>query len=214
MKRLPFSTNQVYHICNRGVNKGNIFFSPLDFRRFLETALHYKYHSRRFSDKFSLPRYRSADTGSGDVITPKVEILAYCLMPNHFHLLLKQIEEDGIRWYMQHLINSYVHFVNTKYDRVGPLLQGRFRSILMTSDEQLLHVVRYIHLNPVVANLIENPTAYTWSSHKDYVSESNNLLVDKKFILGFFSNIDEFKNFVVNHIEYARSLEAIKKSII
>ncbi len=216
MRKFPFVNEQVYHICNRGVNKQKIFFSSSDFSHFLEVALHYKFRADKFSYAARGKESRSilSDPGSEQYISPKVDVLAYCLMPNHFHLLLKQNEEGGITWYLQHLINSYVHYVNTKHERIGPLFQGRFRAILMTSDEQLLHVVRYIHLNPVVAKMIESPNTYIWSSHKDYLSDNENPLIDRGFILRFFSDALEFQKFVSNHIEYARSLEEIKHSII
>ncbi len=83
-----------------------------------------------------------------------VEVVAYCLMPNHFHLLVKQVSEGGISKYLRQAINSYAKYFNTKYKRVGSLFQDMFRAVHIETDEQFIHVSRYIHLNPLVSYLV------------------------------------------------------------
>lgn len=138
MRKVPVVTGHIYHIFNRGVNKGEIFFAEEDYQRFLLTATHYLIKTTKFS-------YEKAfilnDPGSLEE-KPKVEILAYCLMPNHFHFLIKQLVDNGLSSYLQHVTNSYVHYVNIKYKRIGPLFQSRYKNILIETDEQLVHVLR------------------------------------------------------------------------
>lgn len=84
-----------------------------------------------------------------------LEIISYCLMPNHFHLLVKQVIDHGIVKCLNNFSNSYTRYFNIRHDRVGPLFQGRFKAVRIETDEQLLQVSRYIHLNPVASSLIE-----------------------------------------------------------
>ncbi|OGE09077.1 hypothetical protein A3A60_02760 [Candidatus Curtissbacteria bacterium RIFCSPLOWO2_01_FULL_42_26] len=204
-------TGHIYHIFNRGVNKATIFYSEDDYRRFYETAIHYlnkrvKYSSSQtFSDTVSLD---SADTVSEE--NDKVEVLAYCLMPNHFHFLVKQIADGGITDYFRHLLNAYSHYVNIKYKRIGPLFQGPFRNLLVETDEQLVHLSRYIHLNPLVAGLVADARNYMWSSYMACLGEKKNGLCDGKIIKGYFKSAREYEKFVLDQADYARELERIK----
>lgn len=211
IRKVPLVTNAIYHICNRGVNKAPIFFSEEDYSRLFLTAVHYRTKSSKFSDKRNDPGSEILEIAH---MQPKVQILAYCFMPNHFHFLIKQIVDGGVTWYMQHVINSYVHYVNTKYKRVGPLLQGRFRNVHVESDEQLLHVNRYIHLNPLVANIVSDLNDYHWSSYKNYVSGLDDRLCDASSILQHFASRENYSKFVLDQVDYARELEKIKHFLL
>jgi len=209
-RKVPFVTNEIYHIFNRGVNKNDIFFSDDDFRRFYLTLLHYKLGEGKFS--------HLTDPGSAGLqktnIQARVQILAYCFMSNHFHFLLKQLVDGGITWYLQHVTNSFSHYINTKYKRVGPLFQGRFKNIHIESDEQLLHVSRYIHLNPYVSTIVQDVKDYKYSSYPSYLNHYDNLLCDPELVLSYFKSRDEYEQFVLNHAEYALSLEKIKHHVL
>lgn len=209
LRKDPIITDHLYHIFNRGVNKGDIFFSEEDYGRFLRTAIHYKTNTSQFSHLPKRSLSDTADTGSGKK-EPGVQIVAYSLMPNHFHFLIKQIADKGITWYMQHLGNSYSHYVHTKHKRVGPLFEGRFKNILVKSDEQLIHVSRYIHLNPLVSDLVSNLDNYQWSSYSAYVNDLQDELCDPKLVLGQFKSKENYRQFVLDQAEYGRELEKIK----
>lgn len=212
MRKVPIITSQIYHIFNRGVNKGEIFFAERDYRRFLLAAIHYKIKKSKFSYE-KLPLNALNDPGSSALSatpSPRVRILAYCLMPNHFHILAQQLEDEGLRSYLQQLSNSYVHYVNIKYDRVGPLFQGRFKNVLVKSDEQLMHVSRYIHLNPLIADLISNLKDYRWFSYLSYLGKNNDGFCDPKLILDLFPSKEAYEKFVSDHADYARTLERVK----
>lgn len=174
-----FQKDSYYHVYNRGTRKQNIFIQKRDYERFLDRLKEYK-------DKF------------------EVSILAYCLMPNHFHILLKQNTDTPITFFMLRLGTSYAKYFNIKYDQVGSLFQGRFKTKLIDSDEYLLHVSRYIHRNPISTPGVELEF-FPWSSYSSYVKGVKNDLVDPSFILDYFAKNDpgnDYKKFTeYDHVE-------------
>jgi len=131
-------------------------------------------------------------------------------MPTHIHLLLQQLEGGSISKYINLLLKSYSKYFNLKYRRKGPLWEGRFRSILVASDEQFRHLTRYIHLNPTSALLTDNPINWKYSSYKEYIKPHNN----KERVCDFSDYLDidhhSYKKFVEDQIDYQRTLEKIK----
>lgn len=206
---IPFVNGQYYHIYNRGSEKRSIFESRRDYQRFLKTLKYYQTEGPK--SKFS--HFPSLIVPELDYSKKMIEIIAYCLMPNHFHLLIKQIREKGITEFMSKFINSYTKYYNTKYNRVGALLQGMFKAVLVESDEQLIHVSRYIHLNPISSFLVKNLNQYKWSSFLEYATEVEGIC-SKKEILTNFKNPQEYQQFVLDQIAYAQELELIKHQLI
>lgn len=137
-------------------------------------------------------------------------------MPNHFHLLLRQIDDAGISKFMANFTNSYTKYFNMKNDRVGPLFQGLFKAVLIEDDEQLMHVSRYIHLNPASSFLVEPDflESYEWSSYPDYLGLKNPEIIEKETVLNLFSNEEQYKQFVLDQAGYARTLETIKHHLL
>ena len=210
LRKYPIVTGHIYHIFNRGVNRGNIFFEDQDYKRFIRVATHYLTNNSTYSHTISDPV--SAPVSESRV--QRVLVQGYCLMPNHFHFLIKQLMDGGITWYMQHLANSYSHYIHLKYKRTGPLFDGRFKNILVETDEQLVHVSRYIHLNPIVSNLVSSLESYPWSSYLKYIDVKYDDLVDPDMILGYFKSVKDYKGFVLDQVEYGRELEKIKHLIL
>lgn len=142
----------------------------------------------------------------------QVSLTAYCLMPNHFHFLVKQTKENGISNFLSKFTNSYTKYFNTKHERVGPLVQGVFKAVHVETDEQLLHLSRYIHLNPVTSFLIKEADleTYVWSSYPEYLGLSKYTISDKEDVLGHFKNPKAYKDFVLNQVTYAQELDIIK----
>lgn len=209
-RKFPIVTGNIYHIFNRGVNKSDIFYEPEDYENFLKAAVHYKTKSTKFSYT-KLTLYKSDDTVSSIVLPlAKVEILAYCLMPNHFHLMIKQVADDGITNYMRRLGNSHSHYINVKYKRTGPLFESRYKNVLVETDQQLVHLSRYIHLNPLVSGMVSNTEDYKWSSLLGYVGETEDKFCDTKTVLGYFKSGQDYKDFVLDQAEYAGELDKIK----
>jgi putative transposase len=210
----PFVQGCFYHVFNRGVNKQPIFLTEQDY---LQAQLGLSYY--RFTDpKLRLSRYKRLTqlektklellNAVGGV---HIQILAYALMPNHFHLLVKQETNDGVSVFVRKFSNSYARYFNTKHSRVGPLFQGLFKAVSIDSEEQLIHVSRYIHLNPFVADLVSKETLaeYKWSSFKDYATKASSF-VSPQEILSLFKSKTEYFDFVLNHADYAEALERIK----
>ncbi len=145
-----------YHVYNRGVAKQDIFDSPLDYAVFLYYLKVYlsPRHLLDTKEKFYNPQRRT--------YYGKVELLSYCLMPNHFHLFVKQLQSDGISEMLRSLTNAYTRYYNNSNDRVGHLLQGRFKAAIVDSDQYYMHLSRYIHQNPL--DLGSDLESYEYSS--------------------------------------------------
>ena len=143
-----------------------------------------------------------------------VDIICYCLMPNHFHFLLRQKRTGGITEFASKLSNSYTKYINVKNKRVGPLLQGDFKAVYIGANEQLIHLSRYIHLNPLIGYVTKDLAAYRWSSYPDYINLTNSEICDKKIILDQFKSPEEYKKFVLDQESYGRELEMIKHQLL
>lgn len=207
-RNITFVNGNYYHIFNRGVAKQVIFKEDKNYLRFLDTLNYYRYSGikPKFSHRYRMKSFQL------NTKKPLVEITAYCLMPNHFHLLVKQIENGGIEELITKLCDSYSMYFNIKNKRVGHLFQDTFKAVLVETDEQLLHLSRYIHLNPYVANLVENPTSYPWSSCQEYF-ENRKGICQKEIILNDFNKLS-YPNFVTDHKDYAKQFHQIQHLFI
>src|SRR3990167_4529383 len=213
---LPLANDEYYHVFNRGVALQPTFYNKKDFERFIICLSYY-----RFKDppcKLSRLLQLKADErveilNELDATKNKlVDLLAYCLMPNHFHLLLKQISEDGISTFLRLITNSYTKYVNVKSDRVGPLFQGSFKAVRIQSDEQLLHVSRYVHLNPLTGNVVKNTEElfqYPWSSLPEYMN-GKSTLSDPMPILTAFNSKESYQSFLKDQADYQKQLDRLK----
>lgn len=213
----PFVTGEIYHVFNRSVARQPIFkrkdnyeriFNLIDFYRFKKPNLrfsHYNVLPPPKRKKFLNNLYSSSDK--------LIDILTFCFMPNHVHLLLKQNHEDGITTFMRNIQNSYAKYFNIKNKRTGALFQSMFKGVRIESDKQIIHVVRYIHLNPLTSYILKNIDElekYPWSSFIDYMGKRSLSFVDKDFILGYFSSSSKLKKFTLDQVEYQRTLDKIK----
>jgi len=211
---------EVYHVFNRGVSSQTIFNCDRDYFQFLDRIKYYQngYLSIGYSQLNDLSL-----AVRGDLLTKLsekknflVDIIAYCLMPNHFHLILKQKIENGISKYLSNLTNSYTRYYNIKHKRVGPILQGKFKAIKVENDEQLLHLSRYLHLNPYSAGIVENLKElfkYPYSSLIEYYNHHKGIC-QTDIILEQFQNSSSYKKFVLDQADFQRNLQIIKKQIL
>lgn len=154
------SSSGIYHIMVRGINGQDIFHDDRDKQKFIKIMSKYK-----------------------DIC--QYEVYGYCLMSNHIHLLIKECKQT-ISQVMKRIGTSYVYWYNMKYERSGHLFQGRFKSESVEDDKYLLVVLRYIHLNPIKAGLVEEAADYKWSSYSEYINQKNNL-TDINFVLSIFN---------------------------
>ena len=165
----------LYHVITRGNNRRRIFNSPADYQKFLSLLA---------VQKSRLPFF----------------LYAYCLMPNHVHLLIER-QADAVGRIMHRLLTGYSQYYNRRYRRVGHLLQGRYKALLCQSDRYLSELVRYIHLNPVRAKLVDEPEQYEYSGHRAYLGLDQTGLVDVDPVLRHFgakkaSAQDAYRQFV------------------
>ncbi len=222
-RKLVLAPKQIYHIFNRGVAAFPIFLTSKDYSRFLKLVDYYRFSNTpfSFSQLMSLPKEEKEKilVGLRKENAIHVEILTYCLMPNHFHLLLKQITDKGISVFMANLQNGYVKYFNIKNERGGPLFQSMFKGVRVESDEQFLHVSRYIHLNPSTAYVVEPEKleSYSWSSLKIYLDEDfnrDNSFVTPELVLNFFKDRKDYLKFVLDQASYQRELDKIKHLVL
>lgn len=215
LRKTPIVKGEVYHVFNRSVGKQPIFFSSKDYQRAIEVFKFYLYDKPplRFSFYNRLPDNQKVKFYEVmlKIKSPIVDIYCFCLMPNHFHFLLRNLTENGIGQFMSNFQNSYAKYFNTKTGRTGTLFQQNFKAVRIESDEQLTHVSRYIHLNPVTSYLIEAEDLknYLWSSYPYYLSERPTYIF-KDPVLSQFKSVESYKKFVLDQTEYQRKLNEIK----
>lgn len=206
---IPLVNGEIYHVYNRGSEKRPIFDTRTDKKRFLKTLRYYQLEG----PKPKLSHFSKLSLIQPDPSKKIIEIICYCLMPNHFHLMLKQIKNNGITEFMGKVSNSYTKYYNTKHNRVGPLLQGEFKAVLVESDEQLVHLSRYIHLNPLVAFITKSLDEYEWSSYEEFISSLDGIC-SKELVLGLFKSKKDYQQFILNQADYGKALELIKHKLI
>jgi len=136
-------------------------------------------------------------------------------MPNHFHFLLRQEKDKGITKFLANFSNSYTKYFNTRHKRVGPLLQGTFKSVWVETDEQLMHLSRYIHLNPLNSHIVKEDQIdyYEWSSFPEYLKCNNQYIVDTDLILNHFKNKEDYRSFIHDYIGYQKDISKIEHLI-
>ena len=205
---VPFVNNEYYHIFNRGVAKMPIFNNVFDYKHFISTLLYYQVDGPK--PRFSFFRKKPIALENNIKI---VDIICYCLMPNHFHFLLRQKRENGITEFVSKLSNSYTRYFNVKNERVGPLFQGEFKSVHVGSNEQLLHLSRYIHLNPLIGYVVKELKEYKWSSYLEYLGLAKEICF-KDEVLEQFKSAKNYERFVLDQVDYARRLDFIKHQVI
>lgn len=215
-RHLPLVDQEYYHIFNRGVNKRSLFKSRFDYIRFLSITRFYSFTNTpvKFSKLIQLSAPEQNRYWNKLEQQPKlVNILSFCYMPNHYHFILQQISPNGITKFISNLQNSYARYFNTKYDRIGPLWQGQFKAVMVESSNQLLHLSRYIHLNPYTNSVVKSLTAvknYPWSSLSEYTSSTNKPICQISTIMSYFKNNQAYLDFVLNTAEYQKELALLK----
>ena len=210
-----FCNGYYYHIYNRGSNRQTIFNEPDDYYRFYCASSFYRFQNLplKLSSFIRLKSEESSLIAESTFRThnQKVSLLCYSFMLNHFHLLISQHIAGGISNYLHDLTDSYTHYFNMKYERSGSLFQGRFKSVLIKSDEQLLHLSRYIHLNPVTSGILsfEQLESYPWTSLPEYLKSVQGIC-EKKLILKHFSSEIQYKDFVLSRKDHQKTLNLLK----
>ena len=188
---------ECYHLYNRGVNRETIFFERENYLFFL----------RRLRKHLLGETQNSEVSQTSEFLTSEVStsIIAYCLMPNHFHLLV-QPHSDQLSRQMQRLCISYTKAVNKRYGRVGPLFQGQFQAVQVDRNDYLLHLTRYIHLNPVEAGQVERAQDWEFSSYQDYIGLRQGTLATPDAVLSQFPAPGAYQEFVDSYTADERKM--------
>ena len=223
-RKTAFSVGEYYHIYNRGIEKRDIFLDKADYLRFIvllyisnnTDVVHISNHINQGRSLMKM-----LDIDKKDSL---VDIGVYCLMPNHFHILLKEKTENGISKFMKKLSTGYSMYFNKRYERTGSLFQGIFKSVHMDSDEYLKYLFAYIHLNPV--KLIDpiwkengikdkNTTnsflkGYSYSSYFDYGNIGNRpetKIINKNAFPEYFSMVKDFEGYINDWLSYGNTIK-------
>lgn len=225
MKNPRFVNDQIYHIYNRGIEKRKIFLDDEDYFRFVHDLFEFNDTEPALNLYYKLPNLKSYKmrpykTHKAKIeMRPRkllVELLAFCLMPNHPHLLVKQRVDGGITEFMHKLGTGYTGYFNKKYARVGPLFQGTFKAVPITEESHFIHLLFYIHLNPLdlvmpewrerkikdykkAMNFLEN---YRWSSFQDYIGKKNfPSITQRDLLLKFFGGPEQYKKDILQWLK-------------
>ena len=183
-----FAQGHYYHIYNRGAGGGLLFFNPGNYEYCLRLV-------KRCYQKYG------------------ATVIAYCLMPNHYHFLLRHETDVPLSKFINVLFNAYVQAVNRQQGRRGTLFAGRFRHVWVDREEYLVHLCRYIHLNPVKAKLVSHPDDWPYSNYLEWIGQRAGTLKDETFIRERFPNPEAYRQFVADYQNEVRVREHIKKYI-
>ncbi len=174
-RKITFAQGEYYHIYNRGVNRHPIFRCDDNYHFLLHRVKRY-------------------------VAQWQIVVIAYCLMPNHYHFVLLQAGEHPISCFLQSLFNSYTKAFNKMYDRSGTLFEGPFRAVHVTEEVYLVHLCRYVHRNPLNAGLVMDLHDWPYSNYLEWIEERNGTLVDREFVRGHFPTPAAYAQFVASEV--------------
>jgi putative transposase len=213
----PFITGEIYHVYNRTIAQESLFVHPKDYRRFLDLIWYYRFlHT---PCKYSV-YYRLSNEARTEIKKTlesedqkNCEILAFSQMPNHYHFLVRQLSDLGIHTFISNLQNSFAKYFNTKSNRCGGLFQAMFKGKRIETDEQLVHLMRYIHINTLTSYILKDGdqlAAYPYSSYGTYIGTQHIPFVSTSLLSGLFSSTDELISFHKDQVDYQRKLACIR----
>src|SRR3989344_3150278 len=212
IRKVSFVPDEYYHIYNRGNSKQKIFPPPKDFGRFVK-ILYLANSEKGFKFRDTTGQIYDIERGK-----QLVSIGAYCLMPNNFHILMKEVDEGGLSKFMQKLTTAYSMYYNTKYKRSGSLFEGRFKSEHLYDDQYLKYIFSYIHLNPLKLldnewkeNGIKNKSSalrfldqYNFSTYPEYkgINRPEKVILDRKPFPDYFPTQQSFSKEIFEWITF------------
>ena len=218
-RKIPLVTKEIYHVFNRTQNKEPVFVNKSDCMRFIDTLNYYQYENPpvKLSYFLSFGRDKRENIIKELSKTEKlINIITYCLMPNHFHLLVRQEKDGGISRFLSLFQNSFTKYRNTKHKRDGHVFRGQFKAVRIEDDEQFMHVHRYIHLNPYASFVVksfEKLESYPFSSLPEFLGLKVGFCT-KDLILSNFKEVKSYKKFIQNQADYQRKLGEIRHLVL
>jgi len=174
-RKTPFLPNNYYHVYNRGANRADIFLNDKDYTFLLKQV---KDHIKEFD----------------------ITVIAYCLMANHYHFILRQNGEAKISGFIQAVFHVYSSAFNALHKHSGTLFEGPFRAIFVDKNEYLLHLCRYIHRNPLEAGIVVKPEQWHYSNYAEFIGKRKGTLVDREFVQQNFGTPEAYEDFVMNYV--------------
>lgn len=214
-RKVLIAPGETYHVYNRGIARAPIFKYSNDYVRFLDLLDYYRFapnlsfsHYNRLEKETKRSYWENIKNNNSCI----VDIFAFCLMANHFHLLLKEAKEKGIKSFLSNVQNGYAKYFNMRHQRTGSLFQAMFKAVRIETEEQLVHVSRYIHLNPVTAYIVDikDLLQYQWFSFPQYLKKAPESFTAPKIVLDLIGGSEQYKEFVFDQADYQRKLDRIK----
>ncbi|NWF90871.1 MAG: transposase [Ignavibacteriaceae bacterium] len=188
-RNVVFKAGRYFHIYNRGAGKAKIFFEEDNYIYLLKKI-------KEYSAKYEF------------------SVIAYSLMPNHFHLLLRQDAEQSLNIALGFMFNAYTKAINKKYSRSGTLFEGSFKSIHVEDAKYLMELCRYIHRNPFDDGLVKNIEDWKYSNYLEWINKRNGSLIDKKFRDKYFPEGKGYQTFVLDHLSNKHVAKMIKQYLL
>lgn len=224
----PYINQGYYHIYNRGVEKRKIFIDEQDYKVFLYYLKLYLLPKEINFEEIKQKKDLSVEAQDRKIAElflmrnfyDKIQLLCYALMPNHFHLLIRQNDKKDMEIFMQSLITKFVKYFNKRYKRVGPLFQSRYKGKLIEQEEYFLHLSRYIHRNPLeILPKNEKLLEYQWSSYPAYVKGYRQDWLRKENILSYFTKasglgFSSYQGFVEGYQEELEDKKILYQELI
>lgn len=225
MRKVQLANHQYYHIFNRGIEKRDIFIDDKDYRRFFSSLIlmndekggmmiewrNYKYsHPNTSPEEFLRLSLRNSLKNRKKL----VNIISYCLNPNHYHFVLEQIIDRGVEKFMHRIATGYTRYFNDKYHRSGSLFQGVFKAYQIKSTAQLLRMSVYVNCNSEIHGL-HRAKKYKWCGFAEYLNKpSKGKLCDKRVINEHFKNRREYEKYAEENIKDFKEIKEDEKSIL
>jgi len=189
MRKVLLVNDEYYHVFGRGVDKRQIFMNAWDYARFLQSME--EFNTVEPIGSIFENSFRKRESQLGDAVTKLVEFVCYCLNPNHYHFLVKQVADKGIEKFMHRLCLGYARYFNIKCQRSGSLFQGPFKAVHVDTNEYLIHVSAYVNLNNRVHRLGDGVSKSSW---EEYLKRKRGFC-EKGIILSQFKTVAEYKDF-------------------
>jgi len=189
-----FTKGYLYHIYNRGNNREIVFRDEQDYKAFLfRLGLAFGIKTDDLN-KCEITKSLKSKIRINGLKSSDFKLHAFCLMPNHLHLLIEQCNNESISTLLLKVFTSFARYINSKYKRVGHVFQDQFKSVKIESNPQLMLISSYIHMNPVKDSMVSKPEDYKWSSYVDFIEDRDNPIIHKEFLTEVFGGTKNFIN--------------------
>jgi len=213
MRKINFANGEYYHIFNRGADKRVIFSEQNELKRFFQNMEEFntiKPIGSIYQNSFRKNKLRNQVSKQ----EKSVNFICYCLNPNHYHFILKQLVDRGIEKFMHRLGVGYAKYFNQKHDRKGVLFEGPFKATLIDTDEYLLHLSVYVNLNYKVHQLRNQVSKSSWDEYMGDKKNNKNDFCEKDIVLNQFKDVLEYKKFAENSLRGIRERKDMKKLLL